>query len=108
MNIKTTGSIKLTGKVLVTVTKEVIADNKVIKENNEYDSTKDKTISNKTNETLPEKKNEKKTETFEIVLDGIGAEMNGETTADVSGEDVIKHIWTKISETFGKILPLTR
>lgn len=108
MNIKTTGSIKLTGKVLVTVTKEITADNEIIKQNNEYDSTKEKTKNNQTNTTLPEKKNEKKTETFEIVLDGIGAEMNGETTADVSGEDVIKHIWTKISETFGKILPLTR
>ena len=108
MEIKTTGSIKFTGKVLVTVTKEIIANNEVIKENNEYDSTKDQTISNKTNETLPEKKNEKKTETFEIVLDGIGAEINGETKADVSGEEVIKHIWAKISETFGNILSLTR
>ena len=108
MNIKTTGSIKFTGKVLVTVTKEMTANNEVIKENNEYDSTKDKTTSNKTNETLPEKKNEKKTDTFEIVLDGIGAEINGETTADVSGEDVIKHIWTKISETFGSALSRLR
>ena len=98
MKITTTGNLTLNGKISFTETGKTNAKGTKIVEEIKGNSFDKDYVNNP--KTFDYSRDDNTTETKELVFDNVALKLDGETTADIEGADLIKAVYKVFGEAF--------